>query len=222
MKHLKIILFIFILAPTIWAGFPAPKGLMLNLDLENVKNGLIPNKTLYPLYVPLGDLSIDRFNYRNLLAFTSDQGLDIPHSSFLDPNGDQWIVSVRAFIQEDGLIISQSNDDFGFAIYAIEHTIQAVLRSGNSSITLKENPSHGITKYRNRWVTIELQIKPNRTILSLNRRRVAMVNEKALTGDHMYIRLGSHIRKPAILKNKIDITRAGFTGAINSLKIIRQ
>ena len=71
------------------AGNPLPRGLMLNLDFQKIENGLIPNKTLYPLYVPICDLDTAPNNSgRVLLMIEAGQGFDIPHSSLLDPDGE--------------------------------------------------------------------------------------------------------------------------------------
>ena len=200
-----------------------PEGLMLNLDFESVKDGLIPSKTLFPLYVPLGSLGIEFVNHRHLLAFQQGQGLSIPHSSLLDPDGREWVVSVRVFVLEDGLILSQENARIGYAIYLKNHTVQAVLRTGRTAFTLKEDENRLITKYRKKWVTIELRINHDRAYLLLNRRRVAMVPVEApFAGDNMRIRLGTHSTLPKVLENKPAITTAGFQGAVSSLKIFRQ
>lgn len=202
---------------------PEPKGLMLNLDFEAVTDGLILSKTLYPLYVPLGELGIERFNSRNMLAFQFGQGLNIPHSSLLDPNGHEWVISVRAFPLTDGLIISQGNDQHGYAIYMKDGHICATVRTGHSAFTLQERDDWGRTKYTKRWVTIELKIKKGSAILSLNRKRVARTrSEPALQGENLRIRLGNHNTLPSPLKHIPGMDPTGFTGAINSFKILRQ
>ena len=200
-----------------------PKGLMLNLNFQQATDGLIPSKTLYPLYIPQGELKIESTNHRNMLALQYGQGLDIPHSSLLDPDGNDWIVSLRVFALTDGLILSQVNDQYGFVIYLKDGTVQACLRTPHSSITLKERADRGITKRIKKWVSIELQIKDDVAILSLNRQRVSMAPLQApLKGGNMHIRIGHHQKLPIILKNKQGIPQTGFTGAISSLKVFRQ
>ncbi|MEA2067813.1 MAG: hypothetical protein U9P12_01315 [Verrucomicrobiota bacterium] len=216
-----------LLAGTVAAGAQAgkdlPVGLMLNLDFEEAKEGLIPSKALYPLYVPQGDLGIEWFNNRNLLAFQQGQGLDIPHSSLLNPDGREWIVTVRAFVLTDGLILSQGNDTHGYAIYLVDNTVRATLRSGNTALTLKERKDRGISKYRKKWVSIELRIKQDKAYLSLNRKRIAVIPlDTPLQGENMHIRLGNHQTLPPVLAGKPGMEPTGFTGAISSLKIIRQ
>jgi hypothetical protein len=209
--------------PFVFAGPKMPVGLMLNLDFQEIEEGLIPSKSLYPLHVPLGELGIEWINHRNLLALQAGQGLDIPHSSLLDPDGREWVVSVRAFILTDGLVLSQCNDTQGYAIYIKDQTVQAVLRTGVIAFTLQEGAYLGISKYRNKWVTIELRIKQDRAYLLLNRKRVAMIDLDApLKGEDMHIRIGNHSTLPPVLKHKPGIEPFGFTGAISSLKIIRQ
>ncbi|MDF7798261.1 LamG domain-containing protein [Pontiellaceae bacterium B1224] len=203
--------------------FSIPHGLMLNLDFEKAQEGLIPSKSLFPLFVPQNGLTVSRINYRNLLEFQYGQGLDIPHSSLLDPNGDEWIISVRIFALTDGLILSQGNEKQGFAIYMIDGQVSARVRTGHSTFTLEETSRQGISKLKKRWVTIELSIRNGRALLSLNRKRAAMVlDEPALSGDDLRIRLGNHTQLPVVLKNFGYQDTTGFTGAIGSLKIHRQ
>jgi hypothetical protein len=200
-----------------------PPGLMLNLDFQNITNGLIPSKSLYPLHVPLGDLTVEWANYRNMLAIMEGQGLDIPHSSLLNPDGREWIVTVRIFVLSDGIVLSQGNDEHGYVIYLTEHAVRATIRSGAYSMTLKEREDRGISKFRKKWVTIELRIKPDSAILSLNRKRVALLSLDApFKGTDMQIRLGAPRARPPILKNIQDVKANGFTGAVSSFKIIRQ
>ncbi len=220
-----LLLLIGLLVPT-WLRadeFPRPKGLMLNLDFESAKDGLIPSKTLYPLFVPQGDLEIERFNNRNMLTFQYGQGIDIPHSLLLDPNGQEWIITVRAFPLTDGIILSQSNTQYGYAIYMKEGHIYATIRTGHSAVTLQEPQNQVRSKFTRRWVTIELQIKKDQAILSLNRKRVAVIRaEPTLSGDNLHIRLGNHNSLPTPFQYIKGMQPTGFTGAINSLKIIRQ
>ena len=199
-----------------------PKGLMLNLNFQQVSEGLIPSKTLYPLFVPQGDLGLEKFDRRNMLAFQFGQGLDIPHSSLLDPNGDEWIVSVRVFPLTDGVIISQSNEQFGYIIYMKDGHVEVLVHTGHSTFKLREHDDRGRTKYKERWVTIELRIKKDMARLNLNQRRVDLVQfEPALTGENLRIQLGNHKALPAPFKTS-KLPAIGFTGAINSFKILRQ
>ncbi|QBG46587.1 hypothetical protein EGM51_03940 [Verrucomicrobia bacterium S94] len=196
---------------------------MLNLDFEGTKAGLIPSKALYPLFVPTGDLFVERLKHRNLLVVDEGRGLDIPHSSLLDPAGDEWVVSIRVFLLTDGLIISQGNDRHGFAIYTEDHQVFARVRTGNVAYTLQENPRSGITKFHKKWVTIELRIRDGRAFLSLNRRYAAMVSgQPPLNGSNMRIRIGTHREIPGVFREFDNMETAGFSGAINSLKIHRQ
>lgn len=200
-----------------------PYGLMLNLDFEGAKDGLIPNKALYPLYVPEGSLFVDRIKHRNLLVVDQERGLDVPHSSLLDPAGDEWVVSVRAYLLTDGLIMSQGNDKHGFAIYVKDFQVFARVRTGNVAYTLQENPRSGVSKFRKKWVTIELRIEDGRAMLSLNRKRSALVKgQPALNGEGMRIRLGTHREIPGVFQDFHGMNTTGFSGAINSFKIHRQ
>ena len=200
-----------------------PEGIMLNLDFENASEGLIPSKTPYSLHVPQQELGIEYFNNRHMLIFDEGQGLDIPHSSLLDPAGDEWIVSVRVYALTDGLVFSQANDTHGLVIYMKDGHIAAAMRSGLSTVVLAESEHRGRTKYTKRWVTIELRIKKDMAVLSLNRKRAAMVmDQPALDGENLRIRIGSHQNLPQLLKNISDAPSTDFTGAISSLKILRQ
>ena len=200
-----------------------PKGLMLNLDFQNIKDGLIPNKALFPLYVPLSGLGIEPVNSRNVLAVQHGQGLDIPHSSLLDPDGSEWITTVRVFTLTDGIVMSQGNDETGYVIYIKDGAVQIAIRTGPTTIILKERPENGITSCRNKWVTIDLRIKPEVAILSLNRNRVALVSLQApLIGKNHLIRIGEHRALPAPLQRNTTATPTGFTGGISSLKVLRQ
>ena len=200
-----------------------PKGLMLNLDFQQEKDGLIPSKALYPLYVPRGDLGIETVNNRNMLAFQFGQGLNIPPSTLLDPDGSEWIVSTRIFALTDGVILSQANNVVGYLIYLKDGVVHCEIKTGHSSITLAEAPSRGTTDCLKTWVTIDLRIKPDMAILSLNRKRAALVQLTApLAGENLHIRLGNHHRLPAPFKYVQDVLPDGFTGGMSSLKIHRQ
>ena len=200
-----------------------PKGLILNLDFENVQTGLIPNKAFFPLYIPQYDAGIEPLLHEMMLVLKSDTGLDIPHSSLIQPDGSEWIVSVRLGALSDGMVISQGNDQYGYAIYVKNGAAHAVIRTGHSSILLKEDPRYGVTDCTKEMVTVELRIKPDKALLTLNRKRAAMARlDTPLTGDEMPIRIGNHPTLPAIMKNIPDVEPTGFSGAISSLKIWRQ
>jgi hypothetical protein len=200
-----------------------PKGLMLNLDFQTVKDGLIPSKALYPLHVPLGDLSLETGNHRKMLGIQYGQGLDIPHSSLLDPDGNEWIVSARIFALTDGIVLSQTNGETGYVIYIKDGAAHASIKTNGTTITLKESRQTGITDCLKNWVTIELRFKPERAILTINRKWVAMAEiEAAYSGTGQQIRLGTHRALPAPMKYIRDATPDGFTGAISSMKIHRQ
>lgn len=220
--QIATILIFLITALSVHSQNELPKGLMLNMDFEEVSDGLIPSKSLFPLFVPQGDLGIEYINNRHMLAFQDGQGLDIPHSSLLNPNGSEWIISVRAFLLTDGIIVSQGNEAYGYVIYMQDGHIAATVRTGHSAFTLKEHADRGRSKYVKRWVTIELRIKQDMAMLNLNRNRIDMVHSQpALVGENLLIRLGNHNPLPSPLKHT-DIPMTGFTGAINSFKILRQ
>ncbi len=222
---LKILItFIATLSIAAQAGNPLPRGLMLNLDFQRIEDGLIPNKTLYPLHVPIGDLDTATNNSgRVLLMIEAGQGFDIPHSSLLDPDGDGWVATVRVFAMSEGLIMSQGDDEKGYAIYIKNGAIHAAIHTGYSTILLKERPENGITECLDKWVTIEVKITPDMAILILNRAHVAIAPLQApFIGEDYRIRVGEHETLPAPLRRDKTATTTGFTGAISSLKVLRQ
>ncbi len=196
---------------------------MLNLDFAHVEAGLIPNKAFFPLYMPQCDAGIEPLLNEQMLVLTNDLGLDIPHSSLIQPDGSEWIVSVRLGALSDGMVISQCNDQYGYAIYVKDGSAHAVIRTGHSSILLREDSRYGVTDCTKEMVTVELRIKPDMALLTLNRKRAAMARlDTPLNGDEMPIRIGNHHQLPAIMKNIPDVESTGFSGAISSLKIWRQ
>ena len=200
-----------------------PKGLMLNLDFQNVQDGLIPNKAFFPLHVPQCDAGIESLLQEMMLVLKNDIGFDIPHSSLIQPDGSEWIVVVRLGALSDGMVVSQCNDQYGYAIYIKDGAAHAVIRTGHSSMLLKEDPRYGVTDCTKDMVTIELRIKPDMAVLTLNRKRAAMARLDApLSGDEMPIRIGNHHALPAIMTNIPEVEPTGFSGAISTLKIFRQ
>lgn len=205
------------------AGDSPPKGLMLNLDFQRIEDGLIPSKTLFPLHVPMGELSTTTFSKRTVLVLNEGQGLGIPHSSLLDPDGSEWIAIIRVYALTDGLIMSQGDDEKGYAIYIKDGAVQAAIQTGHSTIVLKERAEKGITPYLNKWVTIELRVNSDMALLVLNRAHAALVPlQEPLRGQDYRIRIGEHKTLPAPLSRSKTATLTGFTGAISSLKIVRQ
>jgi len=190
-----------------------PGGLILNLDLQHIQNGLVPNKTLYPLYVPLGGLGTRTFRNRTVLEVKKGQGLEIPHSSLLDPDGRGWVATIRIFAKEDGVVLSQGNGQEGYVIRIENGTVQATIRTGTATVFLRESDKNGITHCLDQWITIDLQILPETASLSLNRIRVATVPlETPLFGKDLRI----HVGTPP------GHATTGFAGAIGSLKLLRQ
>ncbi len=220
-----------VLASALWlattcAGQQRPLGLMLNLDFRHVENGLIPNRAFFPLYVPQGSLNIQSMLGQDMLVFLPGEGLDIPHSSLIQPDGREWIVSMRLGAYPDGgngIVLSQGNEEHGYAIYLKNGAPCAVVRSGNCAMVLKEDPRYGLTDCRKQITTVELRIKPDTALLTINRKRAAViVLDAPLSGNTMPIRLGDHRELPAIMKNIPGVQPGGFSGAIATLKIWRQ
>jgi hypothetical protein len=202
---------------------PQPKGIMLNLDFQQIKDGLIPSKTLYPLVVPQGELTTELASGRTVLMMQPGQHLDIPHSLLLDPDGSEWIASIRVFVLSDGIVLSQGDNKTGYAIYIKDGAVHAAVRTGQSAVLLEEPMENGITDYTNKWVTIELRISAEMASLKLNRARVSIVPLQApLKGSDQWIRIGTHDTLPLALRYNPDATTDGFSGAIASVKLIRQ
>lgn len=201
---------------------PRPKGIMLNLDFQSIVDGLITSKTLYPLHVPLNGLETEPFGNRAALTLQAGRHLDIPHSSLLDPDGSEWIAIVRIFARTDGIVMSQAGDEKGYAIYVQDGRIRAAVRTGHSAIVLAGDNAAG-SSCLNKWTTIELRIKPDMATLNLNRALVAAAPlQEALQGSDLFIRIGTHDPLPAPLEHNPTATPDGFSGAIGSLKILRQ
>ena len=201
-----------------------PSGLILNLDFYHIQNGLIPNKTSYPLYVPTGQLTVATVSKNTkVLQIKPGEGFSIPHSFLLDPTTNEWVVTLRVFIQTDGLILSQGNRKSGYVIYVKEGAIHAIVRTPSDTSYLQERASTGITNYKNRWVTIDLQLLKDRAVLSLNRTHVAEIPLKVpMVGKNFQIQIGQHKKIPVPLKDYPNASTNGFSGAIRSLKMLRQ
>ena len=165
---------------------------MLNLDFRNASEGLIPNRSLYPLYVPQGPLEIKPLLGENMLVFLPEDGLDIPHSSLIQPDGSEWVVSVQigAYPGDgNGMVMSQCDDEFGYAIYLKDGAPRAVIRTGNCALVLKEDRTTGITDCRKQMATVELRIKSDMVLYTVNKKRVAMLTLDApLQGGTMPMR----------------------------------
>ncbi len=217
MKHLYLLTLLASLLFPIHSGRAEqsvlPEGLILNLDFQHIDQGLIPNKALYPLYVPLDGIGTRTFHNRTVLEIKKGQGLEIPHSALLDPDGRGWVATIRIFAKEDGVVLSQSNGQSGYTIQVKDGAIQVIIQTGSSTILLQETQKNDITQCLNKWVTIDLQILPKMAILSLNRARVAVASiEAPLSGKEFHIHLGEQPGQP----------NSGFSGAISSLKLLRQ
>jgi hypothetical protein len=215
------------LLPLLLFAVPAdaapPKGLILNLDFQEVEEGLILNRTLYPLHVPLGGLQTGTSDNRTVLVIKEGESLDVPHSSMLDPDGSGWIAGIRVFAQTEGLIMSQGNADKGYAVYIRDGAVEVAIQTAHSTFILREKPENGITPCLNTWISIEVIIKPELAMLILNRAQVALIPLQApLSGRNCRIRIGTHAALPAPLVRTKDINPAGFTGAVSSVKIFRQ
>jgi hypothetical protein len=205
-----------------WAEQSLPKGVMLNLDFQNIQKGLIPNKTLYPLYVPTDHLETTVVNNRNVLTFLEGQSLAIPHSSLLEPLGDAWVTSVRFFALSNGIILSQGNAEQGYVLYLKDKQLYVAIRTGHTTHILKGSIASETSNGLNRWITTEIKIKPNSIMLSIDRKRVDLVPlHYSLRGKEHKIRFGQHSILPSPFKQTHPVPPTGFTGAISSIKMLR-
>jgi hypothetical protein len=205
------------------AASSLPKGVMLNLDFQNIENGLIPNKTLYPLFVPLDNLGTESINNRKILAFQEGQSLEIPHSSLLDPAEDIWVISLRFFALSNGIIMSQGNTEKGYVIYLKDNDLYAAVRTGHTTVIMEGSAETDTTGCLNRWITTELKIKRNSAMFSINRKKVDLVPlHYSFTGQGYKIRFGQQTEIPAPFKQTKPVPANGFTGGISSVKILRQ
>lgn len=203
-----------------------PKGIMLNMDFRNATEGLVPNRSNYPLYTPLKGVQIKTLLREPMLVLPADQGLDLPHSSLIQPDGSEWIVTVRLGARPDGgngMVVSQCDDAHGYAIYLKDGAVHAAVRTADSTLVLRQPPATVIMDCRKEMVSVELRIKADRAVLMLNRARVADAPLSApLTGDYMPVRLGMHHETPSLLKDMPNITAQGINGAISHLLIWRK
>jgi len=220
-RQTSLCLFIYALACALLLtafGFAAesrPKGILLNLNFDESTQDLVFNKTLYPLHVPLGNLELTAVAGKKSLVFQEGQQLRIPHSSLLDPDGSEWIVSVRCRALADGIVMSQGNDETGYLFFLKNGMANAVIQIGGKMFLLRERPDSLPTKCIGEWITLELQIQPNEAFFYINRNRIASTPlPTPLSGTNLYIRIGNH----AAPGNESN----GFSGAISSLKILRQ
>jgi hypothetical protein len=123
------------------------------------------------------------------------------------------VASIRVFSREDGVVLSQGNGQEGYVIRIKDGAAQATIRTGRTTVVLRESEKNGITHCLDKWITIDLQILPETATLSLNRIRVATVPlETPLFGKDLRIHLGEPPGHPA----------TGFAGAVSSLKLLRR
>ena len=198
------------------------KGVMFRLDLEHISDGLIPSKSFYPLFVPLNTLKVRSLDGRSVLVFNSDQGLDVPPSSLLDPGGMEWVVTVRFFAQSDGVILRHANAHSGYTLRVENGAVEVILHSEGKDILLKESAERGVTSCLKKWMVLELHIQPDQAMLVLNRVHVARVPlERSLFGRDFYLRLGQPKIFAPLREDDPEYPR-GFSGGLSTLKFLRQ
>ncbi|MBN2683671.1 MAG: hypothetical protein JXR40_00195 [Pontiellaceae bacterium] len=202
-----------------------PKGLMLNMNFDAVTNGLVPNKGGYPLYVPLNGLEVNTLINEQMLDLPADQGLTVPHSSILQPDGSMWVTSVRVGVRpsgKNGMVMSQTNDRHGYAIYLLDGAVYAAVCTADSVVILQQDSSSVIRDCSKGMVRIDLEIKANEAVLLLDRAKVASAPLTApLDGADMPLRIGNHNSLPDFLTEQ-EIPANGIFGAISILQLWRQ
>ena len=209
-------------APPAKASGVMPKGIILDFNLQRTGGGLIPNRTIYPLYVPLGDLKLIPEYQIRVLNLDRGQSLKIPHTALLDPDGGEWDVSIRIFAKTNGIVLTQANEDVGYILYLEDGIIHASVNVGSTLVSIVEDPRSGQTYCLNRWVSIDLRIKPDMVLMNVNRKRAAIAFlPTPLKGKNMHVRIGSLDKLPEPLKY-LPISPLGFSGAIRSFRIVRQ
>jgi len=198
------------------------KGVMLNLDLEHVRDGLIPSKSFYPLSVPLDTLKIQPVDGRPVLVFKEHQGLDVPPSSLLDPGGKEWVVTVRFFAQTDGVILQHANEHVGYTLRIEDGAVEVILHSDGEDVFLRESADRGITSCLKKWMILEIHIQPDQAMLVLNRAHVARVPlKRSLFGTDFHLRLGQPKIFAPLREDQPEYPR-GFSGGLSTLKFLRQ
>ena len=200
-----------------------PKGVVLNLDFQNIQDGLIPSKSLFPLYVPFGELKFGMARTRRVLLIDPDEKLLIPHSSVLDPNGKLWVTSIQLYARANGIVVSQCNQTNGYVIYIADGVVHAAIHNEGKTVVLREKPGCGLGKMFNKQVTVVLQIKPDGAFLFLNRNVVAYAPlKKPFLGKNFLIQIGKNKHLLPALKKISNLPKQGFSGAVATFKIIRQ
>ena len=210
-------------------SFSLPKGLMLNLDFSQTTNGLILSKALYPLHVPQGDLEIKLLLHEKMLNLSPQQGLSIPHNTLIQPDGNsKSIAIVRVGTRPDGssgILLSQSDDDHGFAIFLTQGNINAAIRTtGAPPILLQQPLNTRAINTEKRMVLIELHIDTDKATLWLDRAPVASTPLPApLNGNYMPVRIGCPSETQLhFLGDTTGIPTNGINGAISVLQLWRQ
>ena len=228
-RQLLLLIALLLVAPGLRANENEPvypAGLMLNLDFAHAENGLIPNQGLYPLYVPLGTLEVKTLLSEPMLNLLPPKGLSVPHSSLLQPDGNTWQATVRVgcrSIEGNGLIMSQANQEHGYALFLHEGSVYAAVRTAESTVILHQTPTAIVIDPRKKMVIIDLRIEADKAILLLDRAPVATLPLTApLRGEYMPIRIGNNAELPDFLKTVEGIDATGIDGAISALRIWRQ
>lgn len=200
-----------------------PKGLMLNLDFHQVKDGLILSKSLFPLNVPVGKFNFREARARRVLMIDSDETLYIPHSSLLDPHNGTWISSIQIYSRTNGVVVSQCDQTDGYVIYIADGIVHAAIHNKGRTIVLREAPGCGLGKMFKKRVTIVLKITPENVFLTLNRNLVAYVKlNHPFSAKNAFIQIGKNKYLPKSLQKVFNMPKEGFSGAVVTFKIISQ
>ncbi|MBN2704465.1 MAG: hypothetical protein JXR23_09670 [Pontiellaceae bacterium] len=204
-----------------------PKGLIFNMNFDAASNGLVPNKGGFPLFVPLNGLEVKTLINEQMLDLPADQGLTVPHSSILQPDGSMWLAGVRVGVRpsgKTGMVMSQTNDRHGYAIYLLDGAVYAAVCTADSVIILQQSSDSILRDCSKGMVRIDLEIKANEVVLLLDRAKVASAPLTAPLdggGADMLLRIGNHESLPPFLAEQ-EIPANGIFGAISLLQLWRQ
>jgi len=199
-----------------------PRGLLINYTFEKVRQGIIPNRSLFPLNAPLAPFHpVGNGKGGLALRIEKNQTFEIPRSSLLDLAVGPWAVIIRFRADSDGVILSHGGPTNHYAVF-VENGIPSVsLRKGRATVVLSAREN-----CIGKWIDLRLNINSESAVLTVNHQREDQCDIPDLMYEHHYtIRMGANpalYGDPSIMKGGLPVLATGFSGAVDSLKIIRQ
>lgn len=198
-----------------------PRGLLINYTFDRVRNGIIANKALYPINAPLGALRPTEGERGTALRIENKQYLEIPRSSLLDLSVGPWAVNIIFKADSDGVVLSHGSATNHYAIFIENGTPCVSLRKGRATVVLGSRKN-----CIGQWINMRLNLNPDSASLTIDSERIDQIDIPDLLSEpHFTIRIGANpdiYGDPAIMKGDLPALATGFTGAVDSLKIIRQ